>query len=224
MISAQNPLQRLSGSRVIIYLLSKDKTPFKGVCNLPQIKTLYHHTNIDLDSFDLLIFTSKESIKALQKSGIDLKGVNALCISEKTAHYAKKFHINVLESANGYGKELFEIIQARYKKKKIFFPHAKVLAYDLISKMQDEGIDLKHQCVYETVCEKKQEIRFKKNDIFIFTSPSTVQCFKQNYGFWSGLRAVAIGKTTKEAIPKGVEVFLSKKTTIESCIEKARSL
>jgi len=224
MISAQNHLQRLSGSRVIIYLLSKDKTPFKGVCNLPQIKTLYHHTSIDLNPFDLLIFTSKESIKALQKSGIDLKGVSALCISKKTAYYAKKFQMKVLESANGYGKELFEMIQARYKEKKIFFPHAKVLAYDLIAKMQNEGIDFEHQCVYETVCEKKQEIRFKKDDIFIFTSPSTVHCFKQNYGFWSGLRAVVIGETTKDAMPKEAEVFVSKKTTIESCIEKARSL
>ena len=171
-----------------------------------------------------MVLTSKESIKALINSGVSMEGVEVVCVSQKTAQYAKKMGAVVKDYANGYGKELFAIIESKYRDKKIFFPHAKVLAYDMVSQMQKAGIFFEECCVYETQCSPKKEINFHKDDIVIFTSPSTVECFINNYGLIGGMRVVVIGETTKKALPKGVEVYSAKVTTIESCIEKARSL
>lgn len=147
-----------------------------------------------------------------------------MCVSTPTAVYAQKMGMRPLQNAHGYGKELFEIVKKNYTDKKIFFPHAKVLAFDMIWHLRQHNIDFQEICVYETLCSAKENVAFKQEDIFIFTSPSTVACFEENYGFFSGLKAVAIGKTTKEALPQGVEVHTAQETSIYSCVAKARSL
>lgn len=190
-----------------------------------MIEAVYIETDIDLDSFDLCVFTSKEAINALQNSGIKLKGKNAIAVSAKTAEYARQAGMNVCDHAGGYGRELLELIKKKYHDKKLFFPHGKVLAFDLLSPMREANIEFFEQTVYETRCSRGcGKVPFEKDSIFIFTSPSTVRCFFDLYPWREDFYAVAIGKTTRDALPKQCKSVLAEETSIDACIEKASQI
>jgi uroporphyrinogen-III synthase len=193
------------------------------VTGLPQIRTKYLDATANLKDFNLLILTSKEALKALQKADKTIFP-DAVCVSKATADFAATQGVNVIGYANGYGKELFALIRQKYANRRCYFPHAKVVAFDMVAALQDAGITFTHETVYETFCMPKKETAFENGDIFIFTAPSTVACFMKNYGWQSSFKAVAIGKTTYEALPKTCEKYIAEQTTIVSSIEKARSL
>lgn len=171
-----------------------------------------------------MVLTSKEAAKAVLQTYPQIK-TDTICVSSKTAEFAVTKGLKVVDYAFGYGKELYEIILQKYANKKLYFPHGKVLAFDMPFYFKKAGINFKDECVYETICnENNDKITFLKGDIFIFTSPSTVECFFKNYQWQKEYYAVAIGKTTYEALPNDCKKFMAKHTTIESSIQKARSL
>jgi uroporphyrinogen-III synthase len=110
--------------------------------------------------------------------------------------------------------------------KKVLYLRAKKIIYDISSKLNSLGVDCDEAIVYETKCTKYvDKYKFNKGSIFIFTSPSTIDCFFDNFTWDNSYSAIVIGKTTLSYLPKHIKnVFLSNDKSIQSCIDIAKSL
>ncbi|MCG3716967.1 uroporphyrinogen-III synthase, partial [Aliarcobacter butzleri] len=76
---------------------------------------------------------------------------------------------------------------------------------------------------YKTSC-KKSNIILEENSIFIFTSPSSVECFFKQYSWKNSYKAIVIGKTTAEFLPSNINYEISSQTSVEECIKLAKQL
>ena len=204
-----------------IYLFSK--TSYPDVNHIPILIPTYFQPSIDFSTYDYILATSKEVFIALDKIG-DWKSLPVLAISESTADFAKKKGAKILDIADGYGKSIVSIVKEKYADLKALHPHAKVIAFDLHGKLSDENVLVDSFIVYETSCSKDKAIELPSDAICIFTSPSSVKCFEEKYDFLPTYKIVCIGETTASALPNGLKFVLSEKTSVQSTIERAKSL
>ena len=63
-----------------------------------------------------------------------------------------------------------------------------------------------------------------KEAILIFTSPSTVHCFNENFAWDESYKVIAIGKKTAAVLPLHVKPYLPLKQTIAACVELAKQI
>ncbi|MDF1881821.1 uroporphyrinogen-III synthase [Sulfurimonas sp. MAG313] len=202
-----------------IFLFSK--TAYPDVHHIPILVPKYLQPAINFSSYDYIIATSKEVFTALDKIG-HWKDLPVLCISESTAAFCEGVGGKVLDIADGYGKSIVSLIKEKYTDKKALHPHAKVIAFDMQAALKDIVMD--SFIVYETSCSKDKKITLPSDAICIFSSPSSIKCFEKQYEFLDTYTLVCIGETTASALAKGMKYTLSKKPSIESTIECARSL
>jgi uroporphyrinogen-III synthase len=205
-----------------IYLLSNSS--HEGVKSLPMIDIKYLDFILDLSKYDALIFTSKNSVISLDKKHL-WQNIPSYAISDQTANLIKQKAGNLTytgtsRDGNEFAKEILPLL----KDKKILYLRAKEVVSNLSDILKAGKIDLDEQIVYETLCKKYEKKRFKKNSIFIFTSPSTVECFFKSFNWNKSFKAVTIGETTAKALPKEANYFISKEKSIKSCIQLAKKL
>jgi uroporphyrinogen-III synthase len=206
-----------------IYLLSDSY--HEGVINLPQIKINFIRQDINFFYYDALIFTSKNSVKAIEKFSKDWKKLPAYSIGKATSKAILDFGGElVYESKKAYGDEFAKELAPLLKGKRVLFLRAKEVLSDLEQILKDNSVLLYSKVVYETVCENFVPFEFENNSLFIFTSPSTVKCFFKNYNWREDFTAVCIGKVTSKALPLHVKRYISKKQTIKASIEFAKTL
>jgi len=207
-----------------IYLLSD--TVHEEVVNLPQIKVTYRDIELDLSSYDALIFSSKNGVKAINNINKNWCKIPAYVIGNPTANEVKKLNGNLAYTSNSsYGNDFAKEISFKLIGKKVLFLRAKKVLSDLENILKNGGVYLTSTVVYETACEQKRPLHVKsKNSIFIFTSPSTVECFFTNHDWHESYLAVCIGKVTAEALPENISLHVSKIQTIQACIELAKTL
>jgi len=206
-----------------IYLLSD--TYHKGVINLPQIKVTCRDINLDLSSYNALIFSSKNGVKAISKININWKNILSYAIGMPTANLIKKEGGQVKYIANSsYGDDFAKELIPLLKEKKVLFIRAKTVLSDLEDILKNAGIDLTSQVVYETTCKEKTDDKIEENSVFIFTSPSTVKCFFKNHKWQNSYKAVCIGDVTAKSFPFDISLHVSKIQTIPGCIELAKTL
>jgi len=206
-----------------IYLLNDDN--YEDTVNLPMIKIKFFEKKIDLDSFDALIFTSKNGVKAMDNLDKRWKKKEIYSIGQGTSKEIKKYNANLVYTAkNSYGDLFAQEIKERLINKRVLFLRAKKVTSKLNSILLSEGIDLKEEIIYETTCrEYGLDKKPPKNSIIIFTSPSTVKCFLSFFDWDVTYRAVSIGKVTAASVPFYIKNTISKSQTISSCIELAKS-
>lgn len=207
-----------------IYLLSD--TFHEGVVNLPQIKVTCKDINLDLTPYDALIFSSKNGVKAIENINKNWKKIPAYAIGEPTAKTITQLNGNLVFTANSsYGDDFAQEIILELKDKKVLFLRAKKVLSNLENILKNNGINLKSEIVYETTCKEKKSLYVEnKNSVFIFTSPSTVECFFSNHDWNKNYTAVCIGNVTAKAFPLDISLHVSKTQTIEACIELAKTL
>jgi uroporphyrinogen-III synthase len=207
-----------------IYLLSN--TNYEGVNNLPQIKINYLKTDIDFSAYEALIFTSKNSARAIQTDVEKWSKIPSYAIGEGTAQVLKELGTNlVYTSSNSYGDEFAKEIVHFLRGKNTLFLRGKKVLSNIENILKNDGVLLSSKIVYETTCkEKNLDIEFEDKSIFIFTSPSTVECFFKNYDWNESFRAVCIGKITASTLPLHVEKIISPSRSIKSSINLAKSL
>jgi len=206
-----------------IYLLSDSY--HEGVINLPQIKVTCKNVSLDLSSYDALIFSSKNGVKSMSQINKNWKNIPSFAIGGPTADAIIKFGGRVEYIAkNSYGDDFAKELIPKLQRKKVLFVRAKKVLSKLENILRKSGIDLTSQIVYETTCRDKTDEKIEKNSIFIFTSPSTIECFFKNYEWHDSYKAVCIGDITAKAMPQGVSLFVSKSQTIATCIELAKTL
>ncbi len=204
-----------------IYLISK--TPHGGVHHIPVLSTYFFTPEIDFTLYDGIIITSKQTVQALHHYPIDWNRLPCVCVSEPTAHAASQAGAINIKIGNGYGTSIPEILRA-YRGKWLYL-RPNVIAFDWVKGAKEEGILIDEVVMYETRCnEAMGEINIAKESVLIFTSPSSIECFTQKSAILPSHAVVVIGKTTQKALPVGIQSVLSERTSVQSCVEKAREL
>ena len=209
----------MSSSKIFLF----SKTPFLGVNHIPILQVTYLQPSIDFSAYDYIIATSKEVFTALDKIG-SWKHLPVLAISDSTAEAAQEEGAKVLDIAQGYGKGVVRLIHEKYTDLRALHPLAKVVAYDIESALRNSGICFDSFVVYETSCMQDKAIELPENAVCIFTSPSSIKCFEKLYEFLPSYKIICIGETTRAALPKGVDAVISEKTSVASCMQRAKSL
>ena len=92
---------------------------------------------------------------------------------------------------------------------------------NLVDILIDNDVLLDELVVYKTSC-KESSVILENNSIFIFTSPSSVECFFKQYSWNDSYKAIVIGKTTALYLPKNVDYTISSETSIDECINLAK--
>ncbi len=206
-----------------IYLLNDNN--YEDIINLPMIKINFFSKKIDLDSFDAIIFTSKNGVKAIDRIDRAWRKKEIYSIGQGTSREIKKYSANLAYTAkNSYGDLFAGEIKEKLEGKKVLFLRAKIVTSKLNKILIDEGIDLEEEIVYETTCrEYHADDKPSKDSIIIFTSPSTVDCFLKNFDWDRSYTAISIGKVTAKFVPFYVKNIVSVNQTILDCIKLAKS-
>ena len=207
-----------------IYLLGD--TPHQEVIYLPLLEIVYIPFQVHMSDFDALIFTSKNSVKALQKSQYDWKEKASYAIGEATARAVVEAGGNLVYTAkNAYGDTFAHEIMPLLQKHTVFFPRAKEVVSSVFEILQQAGIRIVQEIVYETHCKQYPASDTPPhNAILIFTSPSSVRCFGNNFIWDKSYRLIAIGQKTADALPPNFDVSIPKKQTIEACVALAKQI
>lgn len=207
-----------------IYLFSTSSHPDAKSINSLDITFL--KPEIDFSQYDYLIITSKQTSKALQQyEKEEYISKPALCVSAQSAKSFEHLGGEVLAVGKGYGDNLTEQIKSFPKEKKWLYLRAKVVASDFVLTCKEKGYMIDEKIVYESDCSKIiKNVKVEKDATLIFTSPSSVKCFVEDHELLDTHNIVVIGKTTAKALPKNCSYILSNDTTVESCIQIAKSL
>jgi uroporphyrinogen-III synthase len=202
-----------------IYLLSNQK--YTCVENLEVFQIEYIKSSIDLLKYDALIFTSKNAIYSLDSFNKNWKNIDSYAIAPKTSEIIKKLggkvvFTGITSHGNEFAQELINLL----KNKKVLYVKALKTVSDLVEILKQNKILIDELVAYKTSC-KKSEILLEDNSIFIFTSPSSVECFFNQYSWKNSYKAIVIGKTTAKYLPKEVNYTISSETSIDECINLA---
>ncbi len=208
----------------MIYLLSP--TAKEGTIHLPMICFFLIEEKLDFTDYDLLMFTSKQAVVSAEALNTDWKKIPCLTIGDATAKQIEKLGGSVAYLPESfYGTTLSQDIISKFREKKILYLRPKEVSFDSKAFLNKEGITLDEKIIYETQCiEYLVKDKPQKDAIIIFTSPSTIDCFFENFSWDESYKAVVIGKTTQLHLAKNIEVYIADKPLITSCIEKAFSL
>ena len=207
-------------NKALIYVLSEKK--FIGAKNLPVIKIKFFDFKIDLSSFDVLIFTSKNAVEAIDRVDKTWKNKKIYSIGSETTKTIREKNADVVYTAKKfYGDDFAIEIKNMLLNKKVLFPHAKVILSKLNKILKDDGVDFTEIIVYETVCNDTQLQKPKKNSTIIFSSPSTIKCFFKKFVWDKSYKAIVIGKRTASFMPKDISFVISPIQTISACIKLA---
>lgn len=224
MISAPNPPQRSSGNKAHplrpIYLISK--TPCPGVIHIPVLRISFLAPAIDFSRYDGLVFTSKQGIEAMKNYPETWKRLRCVCVSEPTAQYAREAGAREVYAAQGYGVQIPALLETLGHDAKWLYVRPREVASEWAETARFSGLSVEEAVVYETVCNPDAAgMKVAEDGVLIFTSPSTVRCFLEQYSFKTAHTAVAIGTTTLRAIPEGTEVYVSESPSVASAVKTA---
>jgi len=207
-----------------IFLLSP--TPFEGVENLAMITFKTTSDTLALEDRDLLIFTSKQAVKSAYAINPSFIKTPTLSIGKATSKVLKDLGANVVHSADRfYGEVLIQDIQSYFADRKLLYLRPQKVSTDIKKALKDTTIDIQEQIIYQTECKHyKAKDKPPKNSIIIFTSPSTIACFLENFVWESSYTAVIIGKATLKHLPHNAKYTVASEPLIDACIAKALSI
>ena len=209
---------------MMIYLLSPN--PHEECLHLPMISFSIIEQELTFDGYDLLLFTSKQAVKSVEALNPNWKDTPCIAIGAATAKEIERSGGKVLHQPKSfYAKSLSEDIVQMFAEKSILYLRPKVVSFNTKGFLTQAGIDLQEKIIYETSC-----IHYTKDDtpekdaIIIFTSPSTIHCFLNNFDWDDSYKAVVIGEATKEHLPQNADYVVADMPRIDSCIAKAKEI
>jgi len=206
----------------VIYLLNDRE--YDGVCNLPILATEYLKPSIDLSRFNSLIITSKNALTALEAMEVPWREKHLFVVGDATAKLVESLGAKVHYSAEGYGEELAKAIIRQFPMGRYLYCRGKEVATDIGILLRRSNIKVEDAVVYTTRCEAGIKREIPDSSVIIFTSPKTVRCFFNTWKWSESWHAVAIGKTTKKALPKDIDVHMPNHPSIDEAVALARGL
>lgn len=205
-----------------IYLLNNLK--YEGIENLEVFGIEYIKSDIDLSVYDALIFTSKNAIYSIDSFNKSWQKIPSYAIAPKTANIINKYNGNLeFTGLSSHGNEFAEELIPKLKNKKVLYIRALKTVSKLVDILKENNIQIDELIAYKTSCLNSNKI-LENNSIFIFSAPSSVECFFKNYKWNDSYKAITIGKTTANYLPKNIEYIVSEKTSIDECIKLAKQL
>ena len=206
-----------------IYLLSDKK--MDDVISLPTFEVNYLPSQVDISGYDALVFTSKNAVYSLDSFNEQWKNIPAFAISYKTAQCITKSGGKLeYTGQNGYGNKFAKELVPLLQDKKVLYVKPKVVASKLVDILKKNDISCDELITYETICkEYSLDDKPPKNSIIILSSPSTLKCFLDTFGWDDSYLAIAIGKTTTKFIPEYINYKVAKNTSLDSCINLAKT-
>jgi len=207
-----------------VYLLSP--TPKEGTLALPMIDFSITAKSIDFSHSDTLMFTSKQAVVTADKIDASWKNYPCVAIGPATKKQIEDLGGRVIYYPKSfYGESLSQDIAQFFRDKKLLYLRPREVSFDSKGFLEKEGITLQEQIIYETSCIKySSEDKLPQNAIIIFTSPSTIHCFLENFEWDESYTAVVIGKATKVHLPKNAEYIVADEPLINACINKAKEI
>ncbi|NEW61311.1 uroporphyrinogen-III synthase [Sulfurovum sp. bin170] len=181
---------------------------------------------IDFSRCDTLMFTSKQAVVSAESIDKRWKNYPSVAIGRATKKKIEELGGEVIYYPKEfYGKSLAEDIKEKFSDRTLLYLRPKEVSFDSKGYLAKEGIELQEQIIYETSCQRYEESDAPlKNAIIIFTSPSTIKCFFENFSWDRSYTAILIGKATKEHLPDYCEYVVADVPLIDSCIEKAKEI
>ncbi len=210
----------------MIYLLSP--LVHEEANSLPMIAfSLHKNIEIDLTTYELLMFTSKQAVKSIEVLNPLWRELPCLAIGDATAQEIRDLGGKVMyQPENFYAKVVSKEIVKTFKEKKILYLRPKEVSFDAKAYLETQDLELTEKIIYETTCisyEDKQKPL--KNSIIIFTSPSTIKCFFKSFDWDKSYTAVVIGESSKKHLPpEVVSVAIARFPKIDACITKAKEI
>ena len=205
-----------------IYLLNDLK--YEGIENLSVFGIENIISSIDLCEYDALVFTSKNAIYSIDSFNKTWQNIPSYAIAPKTADVINKYNGNLLfTGVSSHGNEFAEELIPKLKNKKVLYIRALKTVSRLVEILKENNIDISELITYKTSC-KKSNIDLVEGSVFIFTAPSSVECFFKNYKWHDSYKAITIGKTTAEYLPKNINYIVSGKASIDECIKLAKQV
>lgn len=207
-----------------IYLLNERK--FQGVQNLVLNEIVYYDFTIDLNEFDALIITSKNALKALEKSknvlNLELK---IYAVGQSTANFASKLGFkNVNFPKKSYANELVKEFCSELKGQKCLYLRAKKIASNLNTDLRALGVDLTEIIVYENIDKALKDFKLIQPCIFIFSSPSSVENFLKNFKFHPKDTIIALGQSTASKLKAYENLIICEKQNLNDCVAMAKNI
>lgn len=207
-----------------LYLLSP--TLKEGTIALPMIAFTLLDVILDFKTIDMLMFTSKQAVKSAEILNPSWKELPCLAIGKATAKMIESLGGKVAHQPKDfYGHSLSQDILTHFKDKKILYLRPESISFDSKAFLYKQGIDLEEKIIYKTTCiSYTKEAKPPQNAIIIFTSPSTIQCFLENFTWERSYVAIVIGKATQKHLPENAQYRVADVATIDACILKAKVL
>ncbi|CAA6820877.1 MAG: Uroporphyrinogen-III synthase (EC [uncultured Sulfurovum sp.] len=205
----------------LIYLLSPLNK--EGTLSLPMISFSLVTDKIDFSKVDILMFTSKQAVDSANEIDTSWKDYPCIAIGSATKKKIESLGGKVIYAPKDfYAEILSQDIVNKFAHKKLLYLRPKEVSFDSKAYLEKHGVVLEEQIIYETSCVKyTREDKPQKNAIIIFTSPSTIKCFFENFEWDESYLAVIIGKSTKNHLPEYCKCIVSDFPSINACMEKA---
>ncbi|HIP59676.1 MAG TPA: uroporphyrinogen-III synthase [Campylobacterales bacterium] len=212
------------GIETPIFILSEKQ--YEDAQNLPVILIKHLSKNIDLSPYEALIFSSKNGVIAIDALTDKWKDIPSYSIGTGTSKEIEKRGGKIVyEAKSSYGDDFAKEIREKLNGKKALFLRAKVVTSSLNTILEDAGVILDEEVVYETVCAECNSLETPpENSIIIFSSPSTIECFFKCFTWNESYMAVVIGTKTAAFLPKEIPFEMAPKQSIPSCIEFSKIL
>lgn len=204
-----------------IYLLSP--TPKEGAISLPMIEFSQIAQDIDFSTCDTLMFTSKQAVITLDNIDKRWRDIPSIAIGKATKNQIEKLGGEVIyQPKHFYGEELAKDIELFFKNRKILYIRPRIVSFDSKAYLMKKNILLNEEIIYETNCIRyNQSSKPPQSSIIIFTSPSTIKCFLENFKWLDSYTAIVIGNSTKIHLPPNAKYLVADEPLINSCIKKA---
>lgn len=214
----------MKSSKMAIYLLSP--TVKTDTIHLPMIRFTLLDVEIDFSTCDTLMFSSKQAVKSAELLNPAWKNIPCLAIGQATANTIESLGGKVIyQPKTFYAETLAEDIALKFKDKNILYLRPKDVSFDSKTFLKKAGLILQEQIIYETSCVPyESKDKPLKNAIIIFTSPSSIHCFLENFVWDESYIAVVIGEATKEYLPTNARYEVANIPLIDSCIAKAKEI
>ena len=208
------------GGRILYTGTNPEKfKPLGPIVHLPMIQIEPIQLQADqiqelmssLHRYDMILFTSRFAVKyffqILEKQNYDLTGLkqkNYLVIGESTAQALSQYQFKrVLIAQRETSEGLLQRIVNAFdiKNKKILFPRSSLSNPNLKEELTKMGAYVEQLTVYRNTKHPKRDLPVEGIEKILFTSPSTVRNFLQDYneipGQW---KVLSKGPVTRQSL------------------------
>lgn len=207
-----------------IYILSDKKV--KGAINLPVMQVEYINQDISFENYDAIVVTSKYAIQSLDFFDTTWQQIPIYAIAPQTAKVVNNLKGNLaFTGATNNGDDFALELIPQLKNKKILYLRGEKSVSSLVSILNQADISCEQLIVYQSRCkDKTQNKTLPKDSIIIFSSPSTVKCFLDNFIWDKSFKAIAFGKKTATYLPEYIVANISTQSSLKGCVQLANKL